>query len=254
MRTAFLIMALVGSFTTMLCQGFDWQTSPRYPYEIPKRYVGVEVGTGYTFHYGSLDYLEKDLGITCCSYESGSGIPLRFSIALEEWLAPSFSVNVGLGITRYGTSFATASQSVPLSSGELLQTQYQLTGSITYATISGGASLRLMGTHLTVGGGLRLHAYLGGSLRQKEVVLAPATYQFTGNPRSRERELGNSFLDSPTPIQIEPYIQIGYNLAIANGFYLSPSISVGLPLLSITTADDWRLVDIGAHVRLMKGL
>jgi len=254
MRIIALIASLFVSISTLFCQGFDWQTSPRYPYEIPKRYVGVEVGTGYTFQYGSLEYLEKDIGITCCTYESGTGIPIRFLVTGEEWIMPSTSVNIGVGITRFGTSFAAASSPVPLPNGELLRTEYQLTGSLTYATVSGGVNTRLFGSNLTVGGGLRLHLYLGGSLQQQEVVLAPSSYQFTGNPRSQVRELGNSFLDQPTPLQVAPYVQVGFNIPLSPGFYLSPSISLGLPLLSVSSADTWRMVDFGAHVKLMKGL
>ena len=235
-------------------QGFDWQTSPRVPYQIPKRYVGIEIGSGYTQHRGSLEYIEQEVGIVCCDYESGSGLPLSINIAGEQWLTPSVSVQAGLGFTLINASFVTPSVPVPLSSGELLRTEYVLEGAMTYISLHGGIGTRLFGTHLTAGGGVRLHIYAGGSLSQLERVISPDYYLFTQNPRSKEQELGNTFLDHANRIQIEPYAQVGYNISVANGFYLSPSVSIGIPLLSVTTQDTWRMLNFGARIRLMKGL
>ncbi|MBC8124784.1 MAG: hypothetical protein H7X70_03540 [Candidatus Kapabacteria bacterium] len=235
-------------------QGFDWQTSPRAPYQIPKRYIGLEVGSGYTQHYGSLEYIEQEVGIVCCDYESGNGLPLSISVTGEQWITPTTSVVVGLGVTRFNALFKAPSTPVVLPNGDLLQTEYVLEGALTYITVSGGAQTRLFGTHLTVGGGLRVLLYAGGNLHQEERVITPEDFLFTENPRSRVKVLGNSFLDDATGLQIEPYVQVGYNLSIANGFYLSPSISIGIPLFTATGGDSWRMIDFGARIRLMKGL
>ena len=235
-------------------QGFDWQTSPRAPYQIPKRYIGLEIGSGYTHHYGSLEYIEQEVGIVCCDYGSGSGFPLSIGVTGEQWITPTTSVVVGLGITRFYAMFNTLSAPVVLSNGKLLQTEYVLEGALTYIALTGGVQTRLFGTHLTVGGGLRLLLNAGGSLNQEERVLTPADFLFTENPRSRVKVLGNTFLDDATRLQIEPYVQIGYNLSVASGFYLSPSISIGIPLLTATGSGSWRMIDFGARIRLMKGL
>jgi hypothetical protein len=205
-------------------------------------------------HSGSLEYIEQEVGITCCDYESGSGLPLSVSIVGEQWLSPSVSVQAGLGFTLVNASFVTPSAPVPLSNGDLLQTEYVLEGAMTYVTIHGGIGTRLFGTHLTAGGGVRMHIYAGGSLTQTERVVAPDYYLFTQNPRSKEQELGNTFLDNANRFQIEPYAQIAYDISITNGFYLSPSVSIGIPLISVTSQDDWRMLNFGARIRLMKGL
>ncbi|MCX6139293.1 MAG: hypothetical protein NTX15_00410 [Candidatus Kapabacteria bacterium] len=252
---ALLFFFVMGVCTTVAAaQGFDWQTSPRKPYHIPKRYIGLEVGSGYTWHVGSLEYIEQEVGITCCDYQSGHGVPLSINVVGEQWIEPSVSIVVGLGISLYNASFTTPSQSVPLSTGKLLQTEYALRGSVTYVALSGGVNTRLLGTHFTVGAGLRMQLYAGGTLSQVERVLAPSDFTFTENPRSREKALGNSFLDNANRFQVEPYVQIGYDISVSNGFYLSPSVSLGVPLLSVTSSDQWRMLDLGARIRLMKGL
>ncbi|MBK6760236.1 MAG: hypothetical protein IPH85_05120 [Ignavibacteria bacterium] len=254
MRSIAIFLMLCLMSLSSAAQGFDWQTSPRVPYHIPKQYVGLEVGSGYTMHRGSLEYIEQEVGITCCDYEAGRGLPLTVSVVGEQWLSASVSAQAGIGFTLVNASFVTPSIPVPLSNGDLLQTEYILEGAMTYVTIHGGIGTRLFGTHLTAGGGVRLHVYAGGSLTQKERVVAPDYYLFTQNPRSKEQELGNTFLDFVNRFQIEPYAQIAYDISITKGFYLSPSVSIGMPLFSVTSQDDWRMLNFGARIRLMKGL
>lgn len=254
MRSVATILALCTMAISVAGQGFDWQTSPRVPYSIPTRYVGLEVGSGYTMHRGSLEYIEQEVGIMCCDYTSGSGLPLTVSIVGEQWLSASVSAQAGVGFTLVNASFVTPSVPVPLSNGDLLQTEYVLEGAMTYVTIHGGIGTRLFGTHLTAGGGVRLHIYAGGSLTQMERVVAPDYYLFTQNPRSKEQALGNTFLDNANRFQIEPYAQFAYDISITKGFYLSPSVSIGMPLFSVTSQDDWRMLNFGARIRLMKGL
>ncbi len=247
-------LLLLAACPDVHAQGFDWQASPRWPHTIPTRYVGLEVGSGYTLHSGSLQYIEEDLGLTCCDYSSGTGLPLSISLVGEQWVSPTMSVHASIGYQRYGVSYVTPSQPVPLPNGSMLQTEYVLDGAISYVTLGGGVSTRLFARHLTIGGGLRVMFYAGGSLDQSERVVAPDDYQFTGNPRSRERSLGNTFLSSASGVQVEPYLQAGYNIPLSYGFYLTPLVSLGIPLLNVTADDSWRMLDLGVRLRLMRGL
>jgi hypothetical protein len=249
-----LVLVTLTTGSSAIAQGFDWQTSPRMPMTIPKRYVGLEIGSGYTFHGGSLEYIEEDLGLTCCDYTTGSGLPLTIAVMGEQWISAFTAVHVSLGFQQFRASFTTPSEPVPLRDGSILRTEYLLEGAISYVTLDGGIATRVLGSQLTVGGGLRVLLYAGGSLDQTERVVSPDDYQFTGNPRSRERSLGNTFLESATAVQLEPYVQLGYNIPLTYGFYLTPSVLVGLPLLNVTGRDEWRMVDLGVRLRLMRGL
>ncbi len=254
MRVLCVVAVLLVGSNCAIAQGFGWQPSPRDPFTIPKRYMGVEVGSGYTIHGGSLDYIEAGLGITCCSHSAGSGIPWRIGVTADEWISPTIAVSLSAGVSMFGVAFVTPTTPVPLSDGVLLRTEYVLEGNLTYATFAGAVSTRLFESGLYAGGGLRLHVFLGGSLRQTERVVSPDSYYFTTNPRSKEVEVGTTFLDNATPVQVEPYITVGYNVPLAPGYYLSPAISAGIGLLSVTTTDPWRMIDLGVHLRFMKGL
>lgn len=250
-----LIIALF-CFVPMLssAQGFDWQTTPRQPFFIPTRYAGIEVSSGYTLHSGKLNYLETATGINCCSYSNGTGIPFRVSILVEEWISASTSAQLGLGISRIGAEFISPSTPFPRENGDLVRTEYVFDASLTYLTLNAGASYRLLGSQLTIGGGLRLHFLLGTSQTQLERVVSPDDYTFTTNPRSRTHELESPFLEDIRGLQIEPFIQVGYNLAISHGLYLSPGLTFGFPVLSASLDQKWGMVDVGVRLRLMKGL
>ncbi len=237
-----------------MAQGYPWEGSLREPMTIPRTYIGLEASASYAMYQADLTYIETSLGITCCTYNSGSGIPFAVSLVGEQWMTSHVKLSAGAGVSVIGASFTAPTEPVPLSNGQILRTEYVLDGSLTYASAFGAVSVRLGATHVLATAGMRLHAYMRGALTQRERVLAPEGAMFNGQQPTTEIVLAQAFLDNAAPFVVEPFLQLGYDLPLSYGIVLQPSMTLGLPLTSLTTVDNWRMRSLGFGLRLVKGL
>jgi hypothetical protein len=235
-------------------QGYEWEGSPREPLTIPRTYIGLEARASFATHTASLRYIEQELGITCCTYDNGAGFPLALSVVGERWVSSHMKISAGAGVSVVGATFVAPTQPVPLSNGQMLRTEYVLDGSLTYASAFGSISMRLGSSHVLASVGARLHGYLSGSMTQRERIVAPDNVMFTGQEPGSEVVIAQTFLDAATPLIVEPFIQLSYDVPLSMGLVLQPSLHVGLPLMSLSTADDWRMMGYGVGLRLVKGL
>lgn len=235
-------------------QGYEWEGSPREPLIIPRTYIGLEARASYATHTASLRYIEQELGITCCTYDNGTGLPLALSVVGERWVSSHMKISAGAGVSVVGATFVAPTQPVPLSNGQILRTEYVLDGSLTYASAFGSLSMRLGTSHVLASVGARIHGYLSGSLTQRERIVEPDNVQFTGQQPGSEVVIAQTFLQSATPLVIEPFLQLSYDVPLAVGLVLQPSIQMGLPLMSLSTVDTWRMQAFGFGIRLVKGL
>lgn len=238
-------------------QGFDWQYSARVPFQSPLQFFGVDLSSGYGTQFASLDYLESGTGFTCCTYDNGYGIPYGVLIAGDYWATPEVSIQGGLGLTVMNVSFTSAPQSYPRIENDvvhLVTSEYVFKSSITYATLQGAVRYRLLGTHLNVGGGLRALIKLSESQTQLDRVLGPDDYFFKGNPPSKEYDLNARKLDDASAFVLEPYGLLGYDLSLWRGTYVTPTLTIGGPVFSLSKTQPWRSIDIGLSVRIMTAL
>lgn len=255
MKHCLLIVAVVLAIVSDAgAQGYAWEASPRQPHQIPRTYLGLEAGLSYAVYPARLDYIEESIGITCCTFENGSGLPMSLSLVGAQWVSSTINVSAGLGVSVFHASFVAPTQPVPLSNGQLLETEYVLDGSLTYATGFGSVSMRLGSTNLLATVGARIHASIGGALTQRERIVAPSGVEFNGQMPGREVVIAQTFLDHATPVVVEPFVQAGYDISLAYGMVIQPSISLGMPLGSLLTNDDWFMRSIGLRLRLLKGL
>lgn len=252
---ALLLVAIVLVHTaTVYGQGYAWEVSPRQPHIIPKTFIGVEATMSYALYPASLSYIEQTTGLRCCTYEDGTGVPIALAVVGERWVGSQVKISAGAGVSMAGASFVAPTQPIPLSNGQTLRTEYVLDGSLTYASGFGSVSLRLGRSHVLATLGARVHAYLTGTLTQRERIVSPDGLTFTGQQPSREVILGQTFLDHATPVVVEPFAQFSYDIPLSYGIVLQPSILVGMPLGSLTTNDDWGMRSFGIGLRLVKGL
>lgn len=249
-----IVAALLAIACDAAAQGYTWEASPRGPHEIPRTYFGLEAGLSYAVYPARLDYIEQSIGVTCCTFDNGSGLPMSLSLVATQWLSSRINVSAGFGVSVFHASFVAPTQPVPLSTGQILQTEYVLDGSLTYATGFGSVSMRLGPTNLLATVGARVHASIGGALTQRERIVEPSGAEFSGQNPGREVVIAQTFLDNTTPVVVEPFVQIGYDIALAYGMVIQPSVSLGIPLGSLLTNDDWSMRSIGLRLRLLKGL
>jgi len=252
MRSLFAtFLLLLAAVLPSAGQGFDWQYSARVPTPSPIRFLGGEVMSGWTVHTGSLPYLQSDLGLECCRYENGVGLPISVGVGGEYWVTGDVALMGTVGYRGQGAVFTTDGDTLPRAGKPPVITQYELSARLHYATVVAGAKMRLFETHVTVGLGVRLMVSIGSSSTQQEQVVQPSDYTFENG--STVVTLTTTSLNDLKPFIVIPYLQLGYDISIAQGMYLSPSFSLGLPLMSVTSGTSWHMTDLGVGVRLMKG-
>lgn len=249
------LVIAIASACSAASQGFDWQYSARLPVNNPIRFYGIELASGYTSHVASLDYLEKGTGIKCCTYERGNGIPYGVLVAGDYWLEPDVSIQGGLGLLVRSVSLTSDPQSYPSvgldSIVTFVSSEYVFQGSLTYLTAQAALRYRILGTHLNVGGGVKLLLKLAESQTQIDRVIGPDNYYFDGNPPTKEKDLEATLLNDASGIVIEPFVSLGYDLSIRRGMYLTPTVTVGGPVTSLSKTQPWRSLDLGFSIRLM---
>ncbi len=249
-RLAAFLLLLLASSVCALAQGFDWQYSARVPTPSPIRFVGLEVMTGWTDQTGPLPYIQTGLGFECCRYENGSGIPLAIGVGGEYWISGDVALTGTFGYRGQGASFTTTGDTLPRVGKEPVITQYELSARLHYAALTAGAKLRLFETHLTVGLGARFMVSLGSSSTQTERIVQPSDYTF--NNGAKEMVLSSSPIDNLKPFVVVPYLQLGYDISVSRGMYLTPTFTLGIPLMSVASSATWHMTELGVGVRLMR--
>ncbi|CAN5475069.1 hypothetical protein BH10BAC6_BH10BAC6_15860 [soil metagenome] len=249
LSTLFLLITI--QTVSLLAQGFDWQYSARVPTPSPIRFLGAEVMSGWTNQSGPLPYIQTDLGLECCRYENGSGVPLSIGVGGEYWVSGDVAVTGMLGYRSQGANFTTSGDTLPRVGKDAVITQYELTARLHYAVVTAGAKMRLFETHLTLGLGARFMISIGSSSTQTESIIQGSGYSF-GNG-SQAMALTSTSLNDLKPFVVVPYLQLGYDISVSTGMYLTPTFSIGIPVMSVSSNSTWRMTDLGVGIRLMKG-
>lgn len=249
-----LVWILLACAHPLRSQGYAWEGSPREPLTIPRTYVGFEAQASYAMFTTQVSQVDPRLGITCCTYEDGSGLSYELGVVGERWVTSHMKISAGAGISILGATFIAPSAPVPLSNGQILTTEYVLDRSMTYASGFGSVSLRLGSSHVLATVGARLLGYVNGTLMQRERIVSPDDVMFYGPQPTREMVIAQSFESAATPLVVYPFVQISYDLPVAVGIVLQPSLNLALPLMSLSTSDPWHMRSVGLGLRLVKGL
>ncbi len=247
-----VISVLIASASVAVAQGYGWQWSPRAPMSMPTRFVGVEVGGGVSMHQATLPYVE-DL-VPCCEFTSGSGVPLRIAVYMEDWWKPETAVLFSGGVTLHRSQFTAQAAPLPDSGGREIVTEYLFDAALTYLTIGGGIRQRLFDSYLSVGLDLRASVNVAESYQLTERVVSPDDYYLKTNPPSKEQEWEPTVVDRAAVLVLEPSVSVQYDIPLGMGLVISPLVQVGMPILSLAPDASWRYVSVTGGVRLSRGL
>ena len=250
-RLAIIITMLTFNILMIHAQGYEWEWSPRAPFTMPTRFVGIEVAAQYAQHNGSLTYYQHL--IPCCEFTSGTGMPIRLSLVGEQWVLPRLSVQASVGMIYQSASFSVLDTAIPHEQFGEIQTEYLFDASYSQIALSIGARQRLIG-FLSIGLDLRGLIGMGSSTTLTERIVRPDDYYFSTNPPSKEYEWDNSVIGDLATIVIEPAVTLQYDIALGLGMVLSPSFTVSMPLTSLSTDQSWTYLAIGGGLRLSRGL
>lgn len=250
------VVAALVALVTLWCgptanaQVYHWEWSPRSPRVMPRTFVGLEGAIGSVQHRTTLPYVE-DL-ITCCSFENGAGMPMRFSVLAERWIAPQTAVTAGLGYTQTGGMFTATAPGFPTVEYGTVETAYDLEASFRYLHLQGGVRQRLFGSMASLGIDLRAMVRVAAEYSLTERVVRPDDYQFADG--SRSAPIDQHVLYSSSAVVLEPSVVIQYDLPLHLGFVISPMASVQMPLWSVSASHSWTYVQATVGVRIMRGL
>lgn len=139
-----------------------------------------------------------------------------------------------------------------MADGRVLVTQYTYEAALHYADLVGGLRYRLGSSHLSIGASLRLNLLLGTTATHREDVLSPSDFLFTTNPPSRSIEIPVTGIPDAMPLLLVPLVHLGYDVSLANGLYLSPLLTLGLPLMNTAKEASWRTTDASILIRIMR--
>lgn len=249
MRSWTIIVVLLAICSELAAQGFDWQPSLRRPYVAPTSFIGLEAAIGLAGHSGSLPYLEADITDPCCSFERGSGVPIRFGLAAEFWVHPTRAVGIEMGLLTHSAAFTAPEQSLVRAGNDPLVTRYELSVVTSHITIGASVRQRLGSSMFVAAAGMRGGVLLSANMTNREVVVGAGTF---ASGKTVE-DLPTSGIADASGLFLEPYVSLGYDLPLSTGYYLQPSIMIGYTATSLSSLHPWHATTVGLGLRMMKG-
>jgi hypothetical protein len=235
-------------------QKIPWAPTLQHPYAAPTSFIGFDAMLGYSVHDASLPYLESIYNLRCCTYEQGSAMPYSVGVSYETWLLPSAAGMASLGIRHEVSSFATEPVSIPRNGLPDVKTQYQLRSQSTWLSIGISGKVRLGATPICVAVALHGDVLLSNDMQHKEVVLGPDEFFFVTDPPSKEYLLPTSSFSDVSELSLRPALRVSYDVPLAYGYYLAPSLILETTALSLSNQHRWNSFGVAVGITINKGL
>ncbi len=236
----------------LLSQGFDWQYSPRLPYTIPTKFIGLSVNYGIIENRGNFGFLEDF--IECCNYQAGAGKSQEISLSGEYWYKGDMALISSVGFVALKSNFSTTIM-VPRSDGRndyISEYKYTLDESRNKLILKFGAKYRIFNSHFSIGATGNLHLYVSSTATHKEKILAPSNETFIDG--SKERIIQNGILSNYNKLLFSPELFVNYDVSIIRGYYSSIKIGIDFPIFSIIEKEDWREWKFNLSIGLLKSI
>ncbi len=233
----FTIILLLFSKIDSFGQGFDWQYSARLPFNSPKLFYGMNANFGLVSSKGTLTFLEDK--ILCPKFKDGEGNNFAVGLNFEYWNKDNQSAYIGsINYLRNYIDYKFL-DFVPLSND--IVAKYETKLALDYSTIvlSAGYKYRILESHFTIAASLDIGIHLTNDFVVKEKILGPPEVPpFSTNPPSYERNILNGEFNKFTLFNLLPRLHLGYDMQLGLGKYVTPFVSIGLPITKMLQEDD----------------
>lgn len=236
----------------LFSQGFDWQYSPRLPYTIPTKFIGLSVNYGIIENRGNFGFMEDF--IECCNYQSGQGKSQEISLNGEYWFKGDLAYIASIGFVSVKSDFSTTI-TVPRSDGKndyFSVYKYTLDESRNKLILKFGAKYRILNSHFSVGASSNFQLYLSNTATHKEKILAPNSETFIDG--TNERIIQNGILSNYNKLLFSPELFLNYDLSVIRGYYTSLKVGVDFPVFSVIEKEDWREWKFTLNIGLLKSI
>jgi hypothetical protein len=226
-------------------QGFDWQYSSRLPSTSPTLFLGGSARVNYGFHTADTYFLGDEY--RCGDYKSGKETGFSVGLAAEYWQTGVISIWCEAEYRNLSVIFSSTDEPQPFKLGGVvysLSREFQMKSVFHAIETQGGIKWRFAPTHIHVFLGLRGTLSLKSTAEQTETILTPI--EFTQTIR-----YGQTPLTGIRTLFITPLIGIGYDAELGRGIYATPTIRVGLPLMSYSSVTSWVNWDYSAGIKVL---
>lgn len=229
-------------------QGFDWQYSPRLPFETPTFFVGLNGNLAYYLHNGSIDFREI---YKCCTFTYGAGFGSIFGINAEYWQTATIALSGSLSYMTVTGDFEADGEALPVYPSGLFYYKNEFNTKLSYITVEMDAKYRLFLTHFFAGVGIRFGFLVSNKSEFYEKIVSPPEARF--NDGSQRRTIANGVISDIQPIFFTPKLNLGYDLNLGLGTYSSIALSAGLPIINISKDSEWLSWIFQLNIKIFRG-
>lgn len=238
-------------------QGFDWQLSPRMPEKYSDLFFGVYASYAFSNETGKFNYYEDECN--CGKFENGTGSNLSFGAVSEYWLEDGqTALKAGAKFSMHSPEFS-ANQSLPiiLNNGTEALIHYRNTfkSDIQLLSLNAGVKRRLFESFFFASLDLQFIFLLDNTEKHYEEITGPSyAPPFPTNPPSYKRLVSEGKIEDMNSLVIRPELSLGYDLDIGIGYYISPQLSISYNLTNIIDKGNWKSLQYGIGVNIMRWL
>ncbi len=252
MKRALCLLLLLSS-NILWCQGFSWELSPRFPFYIPRTYVGVEGFASKNYLSGELTLLENLF--VCSKFNGGNGSAYYFGATIEHWYLHNVAFQGYLVYQGSAAKMTSAGDSFPIlvkGITKIARVENEL--SMNYKFINFGVAIKWkpLNSNLFVLGSVEFGFKLQSQFEIFEQVLSPPEFHFIDY--TQRRKVWNGRLSDLSFFKIEPKICIGYDAPLFAGIYASPTVTLGLPVFNFSKDETMHVFSVQIGMSLLFGI
>lgn len=245
----FIVFYLFASYAQLSSQGFDWQYSPRLPFDTPVFFVGVNGNLNYFLHYGSLDLTES---YKCCTFTKGTGVGSIFGINAEYWQTGTIAISGSFSYMTVPGFFEADGEPLPVYPSGIYYYKNEFNSTLSYLTLDTDAKWRLFLSHFFVGTGIRIGFLVSNKSEFYEKIVSPPEGRF--NDGSQRRTIANGVISDIHSLFVTPKVSLGYDLNLGLSTYSSISFIAGLPIINISKDSEWQSWNFQIAIKIFRGI
>lgn len=212
-------------------QGFDWQYSPRLPFNTPTQFLGINVSGSFNLNTGDFGFLSNN--IPCCTFENGTGYGILGGLKYEKWITDNSTIFSTLDFSYIPSIFITQSEPYVYRDYEDIRTEYEYNSTLTYIILEIGYKYRLFESHFYTSLSLNSAFLTDEKHNFIERIVSEKDFFFS------EIKYPNPEYSKPNKLMINPVLYLGYDLNLGMGKYASVFISTTFPLQSVIADKNW---------------
>ena len=229
-----ILLLLILSNISAYSQGFDWQFSSRFQNLEPKYFFGLNLEYGLVNSFGDIPYNEGSF--SCCNFDDGNGSNFKLGLTGEYWLDGLTAINANVNYSSIN-SFFSIQRKIPRRE-YMLVTNYELDATANFINTNFFVKRRVPNSNFYGGIGLDFNIYLNKSLNFQELKDSQTPKD---DPFQNRYNIANAEISEFNTVNFGLILLLGYDLSLTDGYYLSSSIGLNLPVISILSDSDWRI-------------